>query len=237
MEQSSVLQALQERVADIRHRMAQAARAAGRDPAEIALCAACKAQPAELVRLSAQTPIELFGENRQQELRDHLQADAYLGKPCHFIGQLQTNKVRQVVGKVDLIQSVDRQRLLMAIQKEAARQGLVQDVLIQVNIGEEDSKAGVHTGELLPLLEVAAACANIRVLGLMAIPPIADTEKESRAYFSRLYQLARQASDEGFPNVTMQHLSMGMTGSYEAAIREGATIVRVGREIYGQRPN
>ncbi len=236
MNQSSQLQSLQERVAGIRHRMAQAARAAGRDPADIALCAACKAQPDALVRLSAATPIDVFGENRMQELRAHQAADAYLGKPCHFIGQMQTNKVRQVVGQVDLIQSVDRLRLLTAIQNEARKQNLVQHVLIQVNIGEEGSKAGVHEKDLMPLMEAAAACDNIRVKGLMAIPPIAGSETEARRYFARLYQLAQQVAQQRFQHVEMAELSMGMTGSFEAAIMEGATIVRIGRDIYGERP-
>ena len=236
MNQSSQLQSLQERVAGIRHRMAQAARAAGRDPADIALCAACKAQPDALVRLSAATPIDVFGENRMQELRAHQAADAYLGKPCHFIGQMQTNKVRQVVGQVDLIQSVDRLRLLTAIQNEARKQNLVQHVLIQVNLGEEDSKAGVHEKDLMPLMEAAAACDNIRVKGLMAIPPIAGSETEARRYFARLYQLAQQVAQQRFQHVEMAELSMGMTGSFEAAIMEGATIVRIGRDIYGERP-
>jgi len=236
LNQSSQLQSLQERVAGIRHRMAQAARAAGRDPADIALCAACKAQPDALVRLSAATPIDVFGENRMQELRAHQAADAYLGKPCHFIGQMQTNKVRQVVGQVDLIQSVDRLRLLTAIQNEARKQNLVQHVLIQVNLGEEDSKAGVHEKDLMPLMEAAAACDNIRVKGLMAIPPIAGSETEARRYFARLYQLAQQVAQQRFQHVEMAELSMGMTGSFEAAIMEGATIVRIGRDIYGERP-
>jgi len=225
-----------QRVAGIRHRMDLAAREAGRSPRDIILCAACKAQPDALVRISAETPIDVFGENRMQELRAHQAADAYLGKPCHFIGQMQTNKVRQVVGQVDLIQSVDRLRLLRAIQNEAQKQNLVQNVLIQVNLGEEDSKAGVHEKDLMPLMEAAGACDNIRVKGLMAIPPIAQTEAEARRYFARLFELARQVEQRGFPHVTMEELSMGMSGSYEAAIKEGATIVRIGTEIYGRRP-
>ena len=229
------VQELSDRVCRIRHRMEQAAKEAGRDLAAISLCAACKAQPSELVRISASLPIDLFGENRMQEMREHQLADAYLGKPCHFIGHLQTNKVRQVVGAADVIQSVDRVRLLNAIQKEAARQNLVQDILIEVNLAQEDSKAGVHQLALKPLMEAAAACPNIRVLGLMAIPPITDTEDEARHYFAQLRILLEQAQTWQFENARLTHLSMGMTGSYEAAIKEGATIIRVGREIYGER--
>lgn len=229
------VQELSDRVCRIRHRMEQAAKEAGRDLAAISLCAACKAQPSELVRISASLPIDLFGENRMQEMREHQLADAYLGKPCHFIGHLQTNKVRQVVGAADVIQSVDRVRLLNAIQKEAARQNLVQDILIEVNLAQEDSKAGVYQLALKPLMEAAAACPNIRVLGLMAIPPITDTEDESRHYFAKLRILLEQAQTWQFENSQLTHLSMGMKGSYEAAIKEGATIIRVGREIYGER--
>lgn len=231
----SKLQELTDRVNAIRYRMENAAKGAGRALSEISLCAACKAQPSNIVRLSASLPVDLFGENRMQEMREHQMADAFLGKPCHFIGHLQTNKVRQVVGAVEVIQSVDRVRLVNAIQVEAARQKLVQEILIEVNLGQEDSKAGVHAQDLKPLMEAAAACDNIRILGLMAIPPITQTEDEARRYFANLRTLMEQAKTWQFGNAQLQVLSMGMTGSYEAAIKEGATIIRVGREIYGER--
>jgi len=224
-----------DRVAEIRRKMALAARAAHREPAEISLCAACKARDSETVRLSAALDIDTFGENRMQELRAHLQADAFAGKPCHFIGTLQTNKVRQVVGKVSLIQSVDSLRLAAAIQAEALRQGLVQDILFEINLGQEESKAGAGADDLRILTETAAAFSNLRVRGLMAIPPAESTEDETRRYFARLRQLLETMQAWRFGSAMPDILSMGMSGSFEAAIREGATIVRIGREIYGER--
>ena len=225
-----------DRVAGIRRKMAQAAAEAGRDPEDIFLCAACKAQASETVRLSAALEIDIFGENRMQELREHLQADVFAGKPCHFIGQLQTNKVRQVVGKAVMIHSVDSRRLMAAIQEEAEKQCLKQDILFEINLGQEKSKAGANTEDLKALLEAADACPNLRVRGLMAIPPADCTEDEARRHFARLRQLLENAQAWRYENAVMDTLSMGMSGSYEAAIREGATIVRIGREIYGPRP-
>lgn len=226
---------LSARVARVREKMAAAALKAGRDPEGILLCAACKAQASETVLESASLPIDLFGENRAQEMAAHLQDGAYMGKPVHFIGHLQTNKVRQVVGKAALIQSVDRPRLLGAIAEEAGRQGIVQDVLIEVNLGNEESKAGVSEADLPFLLELAAETPGVRLRGLMAIPPLAATEEEVRGYFARLRELRDGILAQNDSRLMMDILSMGMSGSFEAAILEGATLVRVGRDIYGER--
>ena len=164
-------QQMAEAVAHIRETMAAAARAAGRDPAQVKLCAACKTRTVEEVRCSAELPIDLFGENHVQELVEKTDAGAYNGKPGHFIGHLQTNKVNKVVGRAALIQSVDSTRLLDKIDTAAARLGLVQDILVEINIGEETSKSGVDADSLFPLLEAAAAKQNLRLRGLMAIPP------------------------------------------------------------------
>ena len=164
-------QQMAEAVAKIRETMAAAARAAGRDPADVRLCAACKTRTVEEVRYSADLPIDLFGENHVQELVEKTDAGAYNGKPGHFIGHLQTNKVNKVVGRAALIQSVDSTRLLDKIDAAAARLGLVQDILVEINIGEEASKSGVDANSLFPLLEAAAARENTRLRGLMAIPP------------------------------------------------------------------
>ena len=224
---------LAQRIADVRQQMAQAAQLAGRKPEEIALCAACKAQDSALIALSASLPIDCFGENRAQELSTNLQAAAYQGKPVHFIGHLQTNKVRQVVGQVALIQSVGSQRLLNAIAREAQRQGLVQDILLQINLGEEDSKSGVLALELPALLEAALALPAVQVQGLMAIPPLSLNQDENRRYFAQLRSLIEQARRH--TALPLPTLSMGMTGSFEAAILEGATLIRVGRQIFGER--
>lgn len=210
-------------VEGIRARMAQVARAAGRDPADVLLCAACKTRTVEEVRESALLDIDLFGENHEQELTEKSDAGAYLGKPSHFIGHLQTNKVNKVVGRVSMIESVDSEHLLRKVDAAAARLGLTQDILIEINIGAEASKSGVAPEGLWSLAEAAEAAANLRLRGLMAIPPAGATPDETRLQ-EKHYQTA-------LPDT----LSMGMSGDFEAAILEGATIVRIGTAIYGPR--
>ena len=168
------LEEMREAVEAIREKMAAAAREAGRDPAEVQLCAACKTRTADTVAASAALAIDVFGENHVQELCANYDAGAYCGKPSHFIGHLQTNKIKKVLGRASLIQSVDSEHLLAAIEKEAAKAGIVQDVLLEVNIGGEESKSGVSPEQLWPLLDAAAAEEHIRVKGLMAIPPVND---------------------------------------------------------------
>ena len=226
---------LKENVERIREEMTRAAQAAGRRPEEILLCAACKTRTVEMVRASAALDIDLFGENHVQELVEKTDAGAYLGKPGHMIGHLQTNKVKQVVGRASLIQSLDSQRLLLALEKEAAKRSLIQEVLVEVNIGREESKTGISPEELWPFLEQAAAQPHIRVKGLMAIPPAALDEKESRGYFASMRKLFEQADTLGYPNQSMEILSMGMSDDFANAILEGATLVRVGTAIYGPR--
>jgi hypothetical protein len=222
-------------VEDIRRRMADAAREAGRDPAAVQLCAACKTRDAATVAASAALAIDVFGENHVQELCANYDAGAYCGKPSHFIGHLQTNKIKKVLGRACLIQSVGSAHLLAAIEKEAAKLDLVQDVLLEVNIGGEASKSGVSPEELWPLLDQAAAQPHIRVKGLMAIPPVNDDDTANRAYLAAVYKLFVRAGERGYENVRMETLSMGMSGDYENAIREGATLVRIGTAIYGAR--
>ena len=229
------LEEMREAVLTIRGKMAAAAREAGRDPAAVHLCAACKTRTAETVAASAALPIDVFGENHVQELCTNFDAGAYCGKPSHFIGHLQTNKIKKVLGRASLIQSVDSEHLLTAIEKEAAKAGLVQEILLEVNIGGEESKSGVSPEQLWPLLEFAAAQKHIRVKGLMAIPPVNDDDAQNRRYLAQVYQLFVKAGEQGYPNVAMETLSMGMSGDYENAIREGATLVRIGTAIYGER--
>lgn len=224
-----------ENVAAIRQRMAAAAASAGRDPGDIALCAVCKTRAGETIRQSAALPVDLFGENHMQELLTHFDAGDYLGKPVHFIGHLQTNKVKKVVGRAAVIESVDSLRLMEAIEKEAAKQSLRQDILLEINIGAVESKTGASAEELFPLLEAAQAMEHIRVRGLMAIPPAFDNGDESRRWFALLRAMLTQAQDRHFAGAQLDTLSMGMTDSFEAAILEGATVVRVGTGIYGAR--
>ena len=228
-------QQMAEAVAKIRETMAAAAKAAGRDPAEVRLCAACKTRTVEEVRYSADLPIDLFGENHVQELVEKTDANAYNGKPGHFIGHLQTNKVNKVVGRAALIQSVDSTRLLDKIDAAAARLGLVQDILVEINIGEEASKSGVDADSLFPLLEAAAAREHIRLRGLMAIPPVAKTSDGNHAYFTKMHELFVDIGRKKYDNVSMDFLSMGMSGDFEDAISAGANMVRVGSSIFGAR--
>ena len=235
MSQNFDLNQMADNVAEIRRRMAEAAKTSGRRLQEVLLCAACKSRSPETVKLSASLPVDLFGENRMQEMAVHHEAGAYGGKPCHFIGHLQTNKVSKVVGLAAVIQSVDSLHLLEAIDREASRQSLVQDVLIEVNIGAEPSKSGIDLSELTPLFEAASAMNSVRVRGLMAIPPACDNAQQSRRYFAKLRVLFEQAAQQRCTDAVFDMLSMGMSDSYEEAILEGATLVRVGRGIYGRR--
>ena len=224
-----------ENVASIRARIDAAARAAGRDPKEIKLCAATKMNDADAVRQAIAAGVDLCGENRVQELTAKLNEDAYRGAPVHFIGVLQTNKVKQVVGKVDVIQSVDRLNLLEAIQKEAAKQGIIQDIFLEINIGNEESKSGFKSSEVLPLLEHIGEYPNIFVRGLMAIPPISKKEGDNRKFFQEMLQLSVDISGKKYDNVLVECLSMGMSDDFEEAIACGSTMIRVGTAIFGAR--
>ena len=224
-----------ENVAGIRAEMAAAAVAAGRDPREIKLCAATKMNDAEAVRQAIAAGVDCCGENKVQELTAKLAEDAYRGAPVHFIGHLQTNKVKQVVGKVALIQSVDSLRLLEAINKEAARQGIRQNILLEVNIGEEASKSGFAADDILPLMEKVAQFPNICVKGLMAIPPISYNSGENLKFFQKMFQLTVDISKKIEDNVMVDCLSMGMSGDFADAIAAGSTMIRVGTAIFGAR--
>ena len=224
-----------ENVAAIQANIAAAAIAAGRNPKEILLCAATKMNDADAVRQAIAAGVDCCGENRVQELTAKLDQDAYRGAPVHFIGRLQTNKVKQVVGKVDLIQSVDRLKLLEAVNAEAARQGIVQDILLQINIGREESKGGFLTEELPALLPKLAEFTNIRVQGLMAIPPICQDATKNDKFFQEIYRIGVDIRSKTYDNVWVNIMSMGMSDDYESAIRCGSTMIRVGTAIFGAR--
>jgi pyridoxal phosphate enzyme (YggS family) len=224
-----------ENVARIRAEMASAAIAAGRDPKEILLCAATKMNDAEAVREAIRAGVDCCGENRVQELTAKLADNAYEGAPVHFIGHLQTNKVKQVVGKVDLIQSVDSEHLLVAIHKEAKKQGIVQNILLEVNVGAEESKSGFAPEEVLPLLDKISEYPNIRVKGLMAIPPISEKHGDNVKYFEKMCKISVDIIEKKYDNVKVECMSMGMSGDYIDAIRCGSTMIRVGTAIFGPR--
>ena len=222
-------------MAAIRAKMDAAARKSGRDPKEILLCAATKMNDADAVRQAIAAGVDLCGENRVQELVQKQKENAYEGAPVHFIGHLQTNKVKQVVGKVDLIQSVDSLRLLKAIDAEAAKQGIVQDILLEVNVGQEESKSGFEVSEVLPLLEQISEFPHIFVRGLMAIPPISQNTGDNRKFFQKILQLSVDIRAKKYDNVLVNCLSMGMSDDYEDAIACGSTMIRVGTAIFGKR--
>ncbi len=224
-----------ENVAKILLDIEQAALAAGRDPKEITLCAATKMNDAGRVRQAIAAGVTCCGENRVQELTAKLSDNAYEGADLHFIGHLQTNKVKQVVGRVSLIQSVDSLRLLQAIEKEAARQGIVQDVLLEVNIGQEDSKSGLAVSEVYEMLEAVARSASVRVRGLMAIPPICQNPGDNDKFFTEMCNLSVDITAKKYDNVCMEVLSMGMSDDYADAIAHGSTMIRVGTAIFGAR--
>lgn len=224
-----------ENVAVVRRQIAEAAIAAGRDPKEILLCAATKMNDAEAVREAIRAGVDICGENRVQELLQKDAQNAYAGVPLHFIGRLQTNKVKYLVGRVDLIQSVDRLRLMEAINQEACRQGIIQQVLLEINIGREESKAGFLPEELPEILEKATKMGNLFIKGFMAIPPISRNNGDNRKFFQEIYHLSVDITEKKYDNVSVDVLSMGMSNDYADAIAYGSTMVRVGTAIFGQR--
>lgn len=228
---------LEENIARVKANMARAALEAGRDPAEITLVAATKVQTSDTIRAAIAAGVAVCGENRVQELTAHLDDYAYDGARVHFIGHLQTNKVRFVVGRVDLIESVDSPRLLEAVERQAAKLNLVQDILLEVNIGREESKGGCLPEDLPALARQAIDLPHVRLRGLMAIPPAAAEPGDNRRFFAATRQLFVDIRSQiGDNDTDIDCLSMGMSGDYEDAIREGATLVRVGTALFGPRP-
>jgi len=226
---------IRENVAAIRSKIKQAAIAAKRDPNTILLCAACKMNDVANIRAAVQAGVDCCGENRVQELTAKLAENAYDGVPVHFIGHLQTNKVRQVVGSVELIQSVDSLRLIEAIQKEAAQKEIVQDILLEVNIGLEPSKSGFLPEDIHKVCEKMAAFPNIRVKGLMAIPPNSTVFGKNRKFFQEMYNLSVDITAKKYDNVLVDILSMGMSDDFADAIACGSTMIRIGTAIFGPR--
>ena len=224
-----------ENIRIIRKQIDEAAIAAGRDPKSIQLCAATKMNNAENVRAAIAAGVDCCGENRVQELVQKLAENAYEGAPVHFIGHLQTNKVRQVVGKVSLIQSVDSLRLLNAIQVEACKQNIVQDILLEINIGEEESKSGFLLSEIYDVCEKISDFPNIRVEGFMVIPPISQNSGDNRKFFQKICNLAVDITRKKYDNVWVRILSMGMSDDFQDAIACGSTMIRIGTAIFGAR--
>ena len=226
---------IEKNVRHVKAEIARAAAEAGRAPEEILLVAATKTNDADRVKAAVRAGVDICGENRVQEMLEKNAQNAYQGVPLHFIGHLQKNKVRQVVGLCELIHSVDSLPLLQEISRTAVKKGLVQDVLLEINIGDEASKSGFSPDDIENALASASEFPGIRVRGLMAIPPICEKPEENRPFFLKMQKLFVDNCKKKYDNISMDFLSMGMTGDYTEAIHCGANLVRVGSGIFGPR--
>ena len=226
---------IRESVARVRANIAAAAEKAGRRPEDICLVAASKMNDSSRVRAAIAAGVKICGENRVQEMVEKQAQGAYEGAELHFIGHLQKNKVKQVVGLASLIQSADSLELIRLIDKTALSRGIVQDILLEVNIGAEASKSGFSPEELPSALDSIARLDAVRVRGLMTIPPICSSRQEIEPYFVQMKQLFIDICGKKYDNIRMDFLSMGMSADYETAIACGANMVRVGSAIFGER--
>ena len=224
---------IQENIAAVRQNIKRAAKEVGRSADEITLVGASKMNGADACREAFAAGIDALGENRVQEMTQKLSENAYAGAPLHFIGHLQRNKVKLVVGKVDLIESVGSDALLDAIHAQAEKLGIVQDILLEVNIGGEDAKSGFAVSELFAAAQRARTLAHVCVRGLMCIPPIAEEAHGSIPYFEKVHALYVDINEKLYDN-RLDILSMGMSGDYEDAVRAGATM-EIGRASCRER--
>ena len=225
---------IKENIALVKQNMEAACKKAGRNPGEAALIAVSKTKPVDMLREAYEAGCRDFGENKVQEIMDkyeQLPSDIR----WHMIGHLQRNKVKYIIDKVFLIHSVDSYRLACEISKEAVKKGIAVNILIEVNVAEEESKFGVYKDEVLDLVKNIAVLPGICVKGLMTIAPYVENAEENKQYFEKLRQIYVDINRKSIDNVYMTELSMGMTGDYETAIAEGATYVRVGTGIFGER--
>lgn len=229
------LKAVEDNYKSVKSRVEEAALKAGRNPEDVRLMAVTKTVESVYINKVLDLGADLIGENRVQEYlgkKDELHLD---NVEKHLIGHLQTNKVKQIVGEVDMIESVDSVKLATEINRVSKNKGLITNILVEVNVGKEDSKSGIYIEQLEELLNEIALMSNIKVKGLMTIPPICDSEKEVSQYFSTMYQSFIDIRDKKIDNIDMEILSMGMSGDFEAAIANGSNIVRVGSSIFGAR--
>jgi len=235
---------LEARLGEVKRAMGEAAAAAGRDLSRVRLVAVSKTHPPDVVRLALDLGQRDFGENYAQELRDKVAALREARTPggeaprWHFIGPVQSNKVKYLVGAVTLIHGIAGESALQEVERRAAAQGLVQDCLVQVNVAGEATKQGLSPEQLPRLLDAFVGAAHVRCRGLMLIPPFSARAEDSRRHFAALRALAASEQSRGRPSerVDLDELSMGMSGDFLTAIEEGATLVRVGTAIFGTRP-
>jgi pyridoxal phosphate enzyme (YggS family) len=226
---------MKDRLTAVQDRIKRAAQACQRDPESVRLVAVSKTMPTDVVREAIEAGAEILGENYVQEARDKFNDLLAYAVSWHFIGHLQSNKAKYAVRIFDLIHSVDSLKLVKEIDKQARKVGKIQAILIQVNIAQEDTKSGVAPSEALNLVESAAQFENVAIKGLMTMPPFFNKPDKVRPYFTGLRELSQTIAAQNIPGVSMQELSMGMTGDFETAIEEGATLVRVGTAIFGER--
>ena len=223
-----------ENLEQVRKNIEEACRAVNRDPGEVTLISVSKTKPVSMLQEAYDAGSRDFGENKVQEIMDkypQLPSDIR----WHMIGHLQRNKVKYIVDKVALIHSVDSLRLAETIENEAAKHNVTVPILIEVNVAQEESKFGLKTEEVLSLVESVAALPHINIKGLMTIAPYVEDPEENRGIFRQLKKLSVDISEKNINNVNMSVLSMGMTGDYQVAVQEGATMVRVGTGIFGER--
>jgi len=218
----------------IQDRIAAAAKRAGRDPSSVKLVVVTKTVDTDRISEAVRAGAAILGENRVQEAKEKIEKLGSIAD-WHLIGRLQTNKAKYAVRLFSLIHSVDSGDLARELDRQAAKSGKVQDVLIEVNIAGEASKAGTSSDEALALVRQAAGLEHIAIKGLMTMPPLFDDPEKARPFFAGLRELAKNITRENIPRVSMQELSMGMSGDFEAAVEEGATLVRVGTAIFGER--
>ena len=225
---------IQENLTDVRERIRRACEAAGRNPDEVTLIAVSKTKPVSAIREVMEAGVKDFGENKPQELRDKYE-EIGPGLSWHMIGHLQRNKLKYIIDKVCMIHSVDTPALAEDISAQAVKRGLVIPVLIEVNMTGEESKFGVRPEEAEAFVRAASVLPGIHIRGLMTIAPYVENPEENRVYFRRMRELSIDIARKNIDNVDMIDLSMGMTGDFETAIEEGATYVRVGTGIFGER--
>ncbi len=235
MENTSDRSLIFERLDRIRDSMAEACLQCGRRPEDVTLMAVTKTVPAERVNLAIDWGIRLLGENRAQELCAKYDGYQLKRENIHFIGHLQTNKVKSIIDKVDMIHSVDSLKLAAEIDKLSAAHGRAMKILVEVNGEKQESKSGVYPEDLPGFLDELGQFSHLQVCGLMTIPPVAQNEAEKEKFFSKVFQLFIDNKAKKTDNINMSVLSMGMSGDYEAAIRNGSTIVRLGSAIFGPR--
>jgi len=219
----------------LRDEIGEAAVKSGRASDSVRLVAASKTKPVELIKQAVAAGVDAVGENRVQEMLEKNAQSAYEGAPLHFIGHLQSNKVNKLVGVCDLIESVSSKSLVESVGRRAVTLGIVQDILIEVNIGREPQKSGILPEQTDEILALASQTEGVRVLGLMAIPPINDEIERNCYYFDIMFKLFVDMSAKKYDNVSVRLLSMGMSDSFIDAIRAGSNMVRIGSALFGQR--